>query len=142
MTADISHDMRADGKTDAASDPAADRMEAMCIQPRPDCLPQNATSLCDPYCQSGCACDQRCIVTAAGALTCTRPLPGNLTVGVTCDVASGGAPAQTDACAAGSVCLAEGCGMHCFRYCRADADCPGSSCSRPAAPAITQSSAR
>jgi hypothetical protein len=116
------------------SDPKGDQMEAMCIQPRPNCAPQGGGRSCDPYCQSGCAgCDQRCIVNSAGSPTCSQPLPGNLPVGVSCDIASAGSPAQTDSCAAGLVCLHEGCGMHCFQYCRTDDDCPGSSCSRPAA---------
>ncbi len=89
--------------------------------------------MCDPYCQSGCACNQRCLINAAGAPTCSQPLaPGNLAVGQTCVVASSGTSSQTDACAPGSVCIREACGMHCFTYCRTDADCPNSTCSRPA----------
>ena len=128
---DLGNEGHGDG-SNPPSDGAAD-VPPQCIQPRAGCAPQNAGGLCDPFCLSGCACDQRCVVTAAGALTCTRPLlPGNLPVGASCDIASGGTLSQTDACAPGSVCLADGCGKHCFRYCRADADCPESDCTRPA----------
>ena len=117
---------------DAGADLSPDKNEVMCLQPKPGCTAQNPGAACDPYCQSGCGCAEHCVVVdVTGAPTCSQPLPGSLPVGRSCDVASAGTPIQTDACAAGLTCLRDGCGTHCFRYCRGDADCPGSSCSRP-----------
>src|SRR5579872_4479099 len=63
MAPDVPLDARADSKPDAPSDPTAENVEAMCVQPKANCALQNAGSLCDPYCQSGCTgCAQRCSV--------------------------------------------------------------------------------
>jgi hypothetical protein len=130
---DLGADDRA-GARDLAADPAGDRGQTMCLGPRAGCTPADPGALCDPFCQTGCACDQRCSVNSGGALTCNPPLNGTLQGGQVCNVQSGGTTDQTDGCAPGLVCLSEACGMHCFPFCRTDADCPNSTCSRPVVP--------
>lgn len=120
---------------DLPVDPTVDRSEAMCLAPRPDCVAQTPAAVCDPYCRSGCGCSNRCSVTAAGLLTCNAPGSAALAVGQTCSILSSGMPVQTDDCAPGLVCL-PGCGMRCFQFCRTDADCPQSSCTRAPVPTM------
>ncbi|HVR61358.1 MAG TPA: hypothetical protein VMU50_05630 [Polyangia bacterium] len=118
-------------ETDAMTDTMTDTM-MMCIEPRAMCTSQVPDGMCDPYCRSGCACQQRCLANTLGDVNCVDPLAGSLGAGMECVVASSGLATQTDACTPGSVCIREPCGMHCFTYCRSDADCPNSTCSRPA----------
>ena len=76
---------------------------------------------CDPVCQTGCPCGQRCEVTAAG-LTCAAPT-GGLTVGMVCTP-------EADACAPGLTCLHEACGNdlgRCYRFCHPDSTVCGGS---------------
>ena len=72
------------------------------------------TSACDPVCQTGCPCGQRCTVSGAGAV-CTGQSTGSAkTLGQTC-------LPSTDDCAPGLACLRESCGSNlgrCYRFCR------------------------
>jgi hypothetical protein len=133
MPIDQPAEARPDNGADTVSDQVVERpADAMCIQPRSQCMPQSPSGLCDPYCQSGCGCGERCLINSGGTPSCAQPLPGSLAAGQPCVVASSGTTMQTDACAPGLVCVREACGEHCFSYCRSDADCPGSACTRPA----------
>jgi hypothetical protein len=90
---------------------------AMCLGPVM-CSSSKSSGACDLVCQQGCKCNERCTVGTSG-VTCveaTAPPRGD---GETCD-------ARTDNCRAGSICLEEvrsECGAHCYRFCRAHADC-------------------
>jgi hypothetical protein len=102
-----------------------------CINKPSPCTSVDA-GMCDPMCSTGCGrCDQKCSVNTANQLTCNAP-SGTLVrqAGESCTIVSGGSAAQTDNCAAGLVCIQASCGASCFKFCRVDADCPGSECSR------------
>jgi hypothetical protein len=116
-----------DGRSDAGGD-------AACVPPPPLCTPQQGTALCDPVCQDGCGCNQKCSSNTAGTLTCNMPLAlGTRAVGQSCDIQAPGTTQQTDSCAAGLVCVADSCqGQSCYRFCVTDQDCPNSTCSRDA----------
>jgi hypothetical protein len=87
--------------------------------------------LCDPVCQVGCGCRQKCSTNTAGTLTCNEPLSMRpKALGEGCNPASVGTAAQTDDCMPGLVCVQDACSNHCFRFCKSDADCPLSTCSR------------
>src|SRR4051812_44651408 len=58
----------------------------------PLCTPVQNSGVCDPVCQTGCPCGQRCVV-GAGGLKCVAPT-GGLTVGMVCTP-------EADACAPG-----------------------------------------
>jgi hypothetical protein len=101
------------------------------VQPDPNCAPGAGT--CDPACQSGCPnCTQKCSVNTAGSLTCNAPrmqgYPRNLLE--SCTIESGNSQMQTDNCGAGMVCIEDGCFPRCFKFCKKDADCTNTSCSR------------
>jgi hypothetical protein len=87
----------------------------------PLCVPPaGTTGACDPICQTGCPCSQKCMP-AAPAPSCA-PLPAKpKEVSEVCQ------PAR-DECRAGSVCVLDrtdnsACGAHCYRMCRANSDC-------------------
>jgi hypothetical protein len=87
-----------------------------------------AGQTCDPVCQTGCGCQERCVV-ANGVATCA-PLPDK-----PADLYESCQPGM-DSCRAGSLCVAEtnpaACGNHCYRACRADNDCGANArCSEP-----------
>lgn len=85
------------------------------------CTPAN-TQGCDPVCQTKCGCGERCAMDS-GMPTCKKqsgPFVGN----------GGNCQTSQDLCQPGFLCLRESadvdaCGAHCYRHCRADADCPG-----------------
>jgi len=83
-----------------------------CANPvAPLCTPAQASGNCDPVCQTGCGCGQRCVV-AAGGPKCVATT-GALTAGMVCKP-------EADACAPGLVCLQEACGNdlgRCYRFC-------------------------
>ena len=92
----------------------------MCVGPIPQCVPQGVAGDCDPVCQIGCACDERC--RATGGSTACEPAPANpIPVGGECSTAN-------DECRGGAICLPEfqsSCGAHCYRMCESDVDCAG-----------------
>jgi hypothetical protein len=93
--------------------------------PFPACQPE-LHGACDPVCQSGCGCNERCRIDG-GVVVCRKEGPNFLEMYDSC------VPAN-DQCRPGSICLQEAvdhpaCGAHCYRHCRGDSDCsPGSKC--------------
>ena len=106
---------------------------AVCFDARPGCAPRDG-GLCDPYCQTGCACGTKCSINTIGNLTCNPPSAIQFPRAVMQDcneVIASGSPDQTDNCGPGLVCINEGCPFpRCFQFCRTDADCPASACTR------------
>jgi hypothetical protein len=85
------------------------------------CTPAN-TQGCDPVCQTKCGCGERCAMDS-GMPTCKKQSGPFVGSGGTCQTSQ-------DLCQPGFLCLRESadvdaCGAHCYRHCRADADCPG-----------------
>ena len=123
---------------DGGVDRDADMMEVpsepppICFDARPDCTP--APGLCDPFCQAGCGCQEKCSVNTIGDLTCNPPRASGFPRGLMqdcMDVVSPGTKMQTDNCAQGTVCLDEGgCFPRCFQFCRTTTDCVNASCTR------------
>jgi hypothetical protein len=77
-----------------------------------------ASGACDPVCQSGCACGEKCVNPGGGnkCAPITMPIRGHYE---SCDPVN-------DRCRPGDVCLPEFrpvCGSHCYRFCRVDSDC-------------------
>jgi hypothetical protein len=103
----------------------------VCAMPVAGCA-ADTTKKCDPLCQSGCpGCHDKCSVNKNGDLTCNPPLDSRPRGPFeACDPSAEGSAAQTDNCAPGLVCLTDGCGNRCYTFCKVDADCPGSFCSR------------
>jgi hypothetical protein len=99
---------------DAAGDAAGtcQRQELECsASPGP-------SGACDPVCQSGCACGEKC-VNPGGGNTCT-------TIAMPVQLNYDSCNPDADRCRPGSVCLPEfqdRCGAHCYRFCRVDTDC-------------------
>jgi len=113
-----------------------DQSVAACVMPVAGCTSDTAQT-CDPVCQTGCtACHEKCSANRGGMLTCNAPLnsrPRGL--GEDCKVAFVGA-AQTDDCMPGLVCLDDACGSRCYHFCKTDADCFISTCTRLATGSI------
>jgi hypothetical protein len=128
---DVKLEVAPDRAPDMSIEVAPD-VPVACLMPVAGCTPDPANVKCDPQCQTGCGCHEKCLATSTGALTCNQQ-SGTLprTEGQSCVPVSEGTAAQTDDCEPGLVCFAEACGHLCARYCRVDADCSGSSvCSR------------
>jgi hypothetical protein len=111
--------------------------DLVCGGPVPECTP-SSTGVCDPVCQTGCACPEKCSYSSKGELACVPLAPQNART-EPCDVFSYGAPEQSDNCIAGDVCLYPGgrgtTNGFCFALCSSDVNCPGSRCvTRPVAP--------
>lgn len=107
----------------------------MCVGPVPACKPSvgGGGATCDPACQTGCACDQRCAL-ANAQLACLPDNKGTKTLGQSCG--GDGPKVLFDDCKPGNICIeewdADMCGKHCFRYCKDDTDCAGGAhCSVP-----------
>ncbi|HVU52814.1 MAG TPA: hypothetical protein VHL80_19165 [Polyangia bacterium] len=108
-------------------------MPVACNTPLSGCTADTTGETCDPVCQAGCACHEKCSVNTAGTLTCNEPLALRAKgLGEGCNYASLGTAAQTDDCMPGLVCLQDACASRCYRFCKTDADCPLSTCSRNA----------
>jgi hypothetical protein len=95
-----------------------------CFDARPNCDPSDA-GLCDPLCQTGCGCRQKCTVNADGGLACGQVASNAGAPLDPCDPT-----AANDSCGPGLVCMNDQCFGRCYQFCRADLDCPGSFCSR------------
>jgi hypothetical protein len=108
-----------------------------CFEAKPGCEPSDGgtdADLCDPFCQTGCAgCREKCSVNSNSALTCNQVTSTRLKgVLEACTISSGGFDTQSDDCAPGLVCLADGCSSgRCYQYCRKDEDCGNAACDRP-----------
>src|SRR6185503_15041888 len=106
-------------------------VDRMCIDPKPACTP--GPGMCDPTCRTGCPlCDQKCSINTAGALTCNVPYAQSYpkALGQNCTIASSGTVDQTDNCGPGLVCVEDGCFPRCYQFCKSNADCVGSACTR------------
>ena len=92
----------------------------------PLCASTDSSAVCDPVCQTGCACGLRCLVEAAG-LGCATAT-GEKTQGQVCQPGA-------DDCGPGLACVAESCGTNlgrCRRMCRDASVCrDGAACTRP-----------
>jgi hypothetical protein len=108
-----------DGRPDVPTIPCFDAM--------PACDPSDA-SICDPFCQTGCGCHQKCTVNADGGIGCGQVVLGDpqMPVGQVFDRCE----PTNDNCAPGLVCLNDQCFGRCYQYCRSDNDCLNSFCSR------------
>lgn len=117
------------GGRDAGVDMPVDRP---CTGAIANCQPSDA-GMCDPVCNTGCDCFDKCSVNAAGTRTCNAPTPGAVGIFGQCSQTNTGLT-QTDNCAPGEFCLTNGeCGSRCYKFCRTSSDCPnGASCSRDA----------
>jgi hypothetical protein len=133
----IDSGQRADGGVgDAAADGPVDASpEVSCLPPVVTCTPSPAgTGLCDPVCNTGCACNEKCSVNSAGALTCNPPAPKPPNESPeTCSVTlpAGDVSHQTDDCPAGTICTnLTTCGWICRQFCRSNSDCASQNCGR------------
>jgi hypothetical protein len=98
-----------------------------CFDARPNCDPSDA-ALCDPFCQTGCGCHEKCTVNADGGIGCGQVVLGDLQMPTSqlfdrCEPTS-------DNCLPGLLCVNDQCFGRCYAYCRNDSDCPNSFCSR------------
>jgi hypothetical protein len=94
--------------------------------PFPGCTPPADIRGCDPVCQAGCGCTQRCKL-QNGNNVCRDEGPNFLNEYAACDPVD-------DRCRPGTICLQESmdhpaCGARCYRHCRSDTDCPMAKCS-------------
>jgi len=117
------------GDASVADHPGADLLPADggCATPvTPLCTPAAGvvTGICDPVCQTGCPCGQRCSVAGTGAVCVAQG--GSKGAGQVCSPSA-------DDCLAGYACLREGCGSNlgrCYRFCREATMCAaGVACS-------------
>lgn len=115
-------DVRADGADGPATDltdaAPTDKPSDATTCPNPVaalCSPAaGATAACDPVCQTGCPCGQRCTVSGSGPVCAAQVAAGAKVLGQTC-------VPSTDDCAPGLACLREACGSNlgrCYRFCR------------------------
>jgi hypothetical protein len=128
VPADLSPDLAADAPPDLALTPDLLPPDAQTCAVPPDtfgpfsgCAPGGAQA-CDPVCQARCGCGERCTL-EGGAAVCRNQAGPFQALGQTCDP-------KADVCRPGTICLQESldhpaCGAHCYRHCRADADCAG-----------------
>jgi len=71
-------------------------------------------------------------VNSKGAATCNDPVVGRPRgLLEACNIALAGTAGQTDDCMPGLVCIPDNCNPsgRCFQFCKADKDCPASTCS-------------
>jgi hypothetical protein len=111
-------------KVDASpADGAGDAKDAnLCNQPVAGCT-SPAIVGCDPVCQSGCGCKEKCSRGVDGTAVC-QPSGGFQNVGDPCTVNNPGLANQSDNCVAGAVCLSDsGTNPRCFALCNTSADC-------------------
>jgi hypothetical protein len=120
---------KVDGPVDADGGGDAGPPPPPCYDARPNCTP--GPGMCDPFCQTGCGCREKCSINTMENLTCepvgpgpTPPVYGN------CVFQSAGSPNQTDNCVPGQVCVEDNCAKHCYQFCRSDNDCTNAACDR------------
>jgi hypothetical protein len=95
-----------------------------CFDARPNCDPSDA-GICDPLCQTGCGCRQKCTLNLDGGIVCNSVVASPLGQLDSCDPTN-------DLCGPGLLCLNDSCFGRCYQFCSVDADCPNSFCSRSA----------
>jgi hypothetical protein len=122
---------------DARVDVPIEKPPTVCFDARPNCTATDA-AVCDPFCQSGCGCLEKCSINTAGAATCNPLAPGQMRgVQEPCEAQSSGTAQQIDQCRPGLVCVEDACGSgsangRCYQFCRADNDCVDAPCNRDA----------
>jgi hypothetical protein len=94
--------------------------------PFPGCTSPPRDKGCDPVCQSGCACNERCRLEGDDNTHCRAEATPFLQQYDACEP-------KDDRCRPGTICLQESkehpmCGSHCYRHCRTDNDCPNAKC--------------
>jgi hypothetical protein len=100
-----------------------------CYDARPNCTP--GAGMCDPFCQTGCGCREKCSINTMATLTCEEVAPGATpALYAYCNFLNYQAPTQTDDCAPGQVCLTDNCSQHCYQFCRDNNDCTNAACDR------------
>ena len=123
------------GGKDAGMDGGADRPCLGAVASTNCPTDAGVSGMCDPVCNSGCECFEKCSVNLSGNLTCNAPAPPPLAgLFAFCSQMNSGA-AQTDNCGPGLFCMGQAgeCGSRCYQFCRTDNDCQGgASCSRDA----------
>jgi len=105
---------------DAAADGGGKDAE-VCNQPVANCTP-SVPSGCDPVCQTGCGCKEKCSRGVDGVAVC-QPSGGFQPVGDSCSISNEGLPNQFDNCVPGAMCLTDGSKESCFAFCNASKDC-------------------
>jgi hypothetical protein len=125
------------GDTDQPADMSD--TDVSCVVSVPECV-ASSTGICDPVCQTGCGCQEKCSISSVGQAACV-PVRGQQPVEKPCRIDGYGSPDQTDTCTPGDVCLYPGgpgtTSGYCFALCSSDLACPNSRCvSRPVAPPI------
>jgi hypothetical protein len=126
---DVPPDVPNDGPMDAPVE---------CLTPRANCTATPDAGLCDPYCQTGCGCLEKCSINTAGALTCNQLKGGQVRYNEDpCEVQAPGSQSQIDQCAPGLFCLEDNCTSgtgngRCHQFCRTDGECASAACNRDA----------
>jgi len=94
----------------------------VCNQPVANCTP-SASSGCDPVCQTGCGCKEKCSRGVDSTAVC-QPSGGFQPVGDSCSIGNEGLSNQFDNCVPGALCLSDsGSNPHCFALCNTSAEC-------------------
>jgi len=110
------------GSTDDGPPP----LDLACQLPR--CTPSAPVAgACDPACQSGCACGEKCTIDSTGAAACVKVTDLKQPFEA-CDIeVVAGSTIRRDNCAAGSICLnpdpISTASAWCFALCASDNDC-------------------
>jgi len=130
---DAGKDVSGDVLTDVPASEVGDLLSEdgpACFQPVAGCT--SGAGTCDPTCQTGCACRQKCSVSTNGTLTCNAPQMQGFPRGLmqSCTYESLGSNQQTDNCGPGLVCVDDECFPRCYKFCQTDNDCTTASCTR------------
>lgn len=105
----------------------------------PNCPASVDAGLCDPVCNNGCNCYEKCSVNTNAALTCNAPhvtaqIPAVGLLAFCSQYQPADPTRQSDNCAPGEICInGSACqpGPRCYQFCRGNSDCQGgASCSR------------
>lgn len=117
---------RTDGSPETPSE-----VGGMCFAPVAGCAPDAGGGKCDPQCQTGCGCKEKCSVNTKGVLTCNPMGPGAVKgEGAGCQIANDELATQADNCAPGLACVHDTCADICMRFCRTNTECPSGLCNR------------
>jgi hypothetical protein len=133
-------DMKPDVPNVDAPDDRSDVGDTLpdCFMPRANCTATPDAGICDPFCQTGCGCLEKCSVNTAGAVTCNLLKSGQVRgIQQPCEVQAPGSPDQIDQCSPGLFCLEDSCtsgggGGRCYQFCRGDNECDSAPCNRDA----------
>ena len=114
-------------RIDAQAEPVESSTCVNPVTPKDNCQAQ-ASSPCDPVCQSGACnwCDQKCTLSGDGKTACAGR--GNIASGNTCTIFLSATSQQHDECRPGDICLSPDIGgvvSYCFTLCRGKIDCAG-----------------